>query len=75
MPLCVYAVDGSDFDADKDGDVDGEDLAGFAEYFGKLCWYKDYDEDLYSDGTKIWAASRPENYYYLESELTAKIGD
>ena len=73
-PLCVYAVDGSDFDADKDGDVDGEDLAGFAEYFGKSCWYKDYDEDFYSDGTKIWAVSRPEGHY-LESELTAINGD
>ena len=73
-PLCVYAIDGSDFDADKDGDVDGEDLAGFAEYFGKSCWYKDYDGDFYSDGNKVWAVSRPEDYY-LESELTATSGD
>jgi len=69
MPLCGYAVNGSDFDADKDGDVDGEDLSGFAEYFGKLCWYKDADVDGYSDGTKVWAVSRPEDYYYLADEL------
>jgi len=74
MPLCVYAIDGSDFDADKDGDVDGEDLAGFSEYFGKSCWHKDSDEDFYSDGTKIWAVSRPVEYY-LESELTAINSD
>jgi hypothetical protein len=73
MPLCVYAVDGSSFDVDKDGDVDGEDLAAFSQYFGKLCWYKDADQDGYSDGTKVWAESRPapEEDFYSAEELTA----
>ena len=74
MPMCVYAVDGSYFDADQDGDVDGEDLSGFSHYFGKLCWYKDADEDGISDGTKVWAVSRPAGYY-LADELTVLFGD
>ena len=73
-PLCLYAIDGSDFDADKDGDVDGDDLAGFAQYFGTLRYYKDFDGDDHSDGTTLYSTSQPTNYY-LESELNSTAGD
>ena len=74
MPLGVCAVDGRNFDVDKDGDVDGEELAAFSQYFGKSCWYKDFNGDGYSDGTKVWAISRPTDYY-LANELVTLYGD
>ncbi len=75
MPLCALAADGSDCDVDNDGDVDAADLALLAENFGKLCWYKDADGDKYSDGTKVWAVSRPPGGYYRAEELTSLWGD
>lgn len=74
IPLIVYAIDGSDFDADNDGDVDAEDLAGFAQYFGTLRYYRDFDGDYYSNGTSLYSKSQPTNYY-LESELISTNGD
>lgn len=70
MPLFVYALDGSDFDVDNDGDIDAVDLAQFTKYFGTPRYYKDVDGDRYSDGTILYSASRPTNYL-LESELTS----
>jgi len=55
--------------------VDATDLASLAEHFGKSCWYKDPDGDGYSDGTKVWALSRPMDDYYLAGELTTLWGD
>jgi len=72
MPLCVYAIDGSYFDADNDGDVDAEDLAGFAQFYGTLRYYKDFDGDYYSDGTTLYSTSQPTNYF-LESDLIATV--
>ncbi len=74
MPMSAYAVIGDECDFDKDGDVDGEDLAIFTEYYGKTCWYKDADGDGYSDGTNKWKVSKPEGYY-PQNELIALSGD
>ena len=74
MPLSIYAINGSDFDVDKDGDVDGEDLAGFVEYYGTLRWYKDFDGDKHSDGTTLYASSQPP-HYYPDTELISLDGD
>lgn len=38
-------------------------------------WYKDADEDGYSDGTTQTSADRPSSDYYEASELTATSGD
>jgi hypothetical protein len=70
MPLGVHAFDGSSFDVDNDGDVDAEDLAGFVQYFGTSRYYKDIDNDHYSDGTVLYSASPPANYV-LGSELVS----
>ena len=59
MPFSVYAIDGSDYEADNDGDVDGEDLAGFAQYFGTVRWYNDFDGDRYSDQNRVNSAAQP----------------
>jgi len=40
-----------------------------------LTWYKDSDNDEYSDGTTKTSATRPGNDYYLASELRAISGD
>ena len=74
IPFCVYAFDGSGFDADDDGDIDAADLADFVQYYGALRWYKDFDGDRYSDGNILYATAQPIDYY-LESELTSTIGD
>ena len=73
--ILVYAhaeIDQRDFDGD--GDIDGYDLSVFAEKFGAVIWYKDFDGDLYSDGNTVYAVSQPTDYY-LESQLTAINGD
>ena len=70
LPLGVHAFDGSSFDVDNDGDVDAEDLAGFVQYFGTSRYYKDIDNDHYSDGTVLYSASPPANYV-LGSELVS----
>jgi len=73
IPVYIYAeIDQRDFDGD--GDIDGDDLSVFAEKFGSVIWYKDYDGDKYSDGSTEYSISRPANHF-LESELTAITGD
>ncbi len=74
LSISAYAFDGSGFDADGDGDIDAADLAQFAQYYGTLGYYKDYDGDGYSDGTVQYAQAQPIDYY-PESELTAVTGD
>jgi len=74
LPFCVYGIDGSKFDADNDGDVDAEDLAKFAQFYGTLRYYKDFDGDHYSDGTTLYSTSQPNNFF-LESDLIATTGD
>jgi hypothetical protein len=61
-------------DLDEDGDIDGYDLKLFSEKFGAVIWYRDADEDGYSDGTTQYSVTQPVNYYPL-SELTAGSGD
>lgn len=41
----------------------------------EVWWYIDLDEDLYSDGTSQYDCNDPGSNYFLESELTATIGD
>jgi len=74
IPFCVYGIDGSNFDGDNDGDVDAEDLAAFAQFYGTLRFYKDFDGDYYSDGNTQYATSQPVGYF-SESDLTAIDGD
>ena len=38
-------------------------------------WYKDYDDDGYSDGTSYTGTGEPPSGYYLASELIATSGD
>ena len=75
-PTLEYEVvpNGSGFDADDDGDIDAEDLASFAQFYGTLRYYKDVDGDQHSDGTVQYSASQPPDYY-PESLLTAINGD
>lgn len=74
--ITVYAraeIDKRDFDGD--GDIDGDDLSVFAEKFGAVIRYKDFDGDLYSDGNTEYSGSQPTDHYYLSSELIAIDGD
>jgi len=73
LALCGHAeIDQRDFDGD--GDIDGDDLSVFAEKYGSVIWYKDFDGDKFSDGNTVYSVSQP-TYYYSESELTAITGD
>ena len=54
-------------DDDCDGEVD-DDCA-------LSVWYKDSDGDGYSDGESQRAYTRPDDEYYLSTELTATDGD
>ena len=74
MPLIVYAIDVSGFDADDDGDIDAEDLAGFAQHYGALRWYKDLDGDGHSDGITEYSFLKPGGFS-SESELETTTGD
>jgi hypothetical protein len=65
-------IDQRDFDGD--GDIDGDDLSVFAEKFGAVIWYKDFDGDHYSNGNTEYSVSQPTDFY-LESELIATTGD
>jgi len=67
--LCLCAPTG-EYTATVGGDCDDNDAK---EHPGQT-WYKDTDNDLYSDGTNTTACARPAGYN-VTSELTATTGD
>lgn len=50
-------------------------LTGTAKALSEVTWYKDADDDAYSDGTSQVSLIRPGGEYYLEADLAAVSGD